>query len=341
MRKRAAVAAYLLGIVLLLGASFASGCSILGVRTEGGTTSGGVVEQTTSEYGLKADPGRDFGSAEAPQSVDAVAAPTRQVQDSLVISTAGITIEVKSLDSAVTAVRDLATKYGATIANLSVSAGESDVPRPLDASSEQYSSPTPGSATITLRVPVAKLADAQKDIALLGRVISQTSSQDDVTQQHVDMKARLKNLQAEESRLRTFFLKAKKVSEMLAIEQELARVRGEIESMQAQITYLERQAAMATLTVSLRQPGALVSPAAGGWGFSEAIRDGIRAAATVTRGLITMLLAFSPLIIIGLLLFFVIRAAVLRRRKHHSDQSQSEEATDASAAGAHEPPVQP
>ncbi len=106
---------------------------------------------------------------------------------------------------------------------------------------------------------------------------------------------------------------------MLAIEQELARVRGEIESMQAQITYLENQAALATLTVSLSQPGALVSPAAGGWGFSEAIRDGVRAAAAVVRGLITMLLAFSPVILLGVLLFFAIRAIVVRRRKRRAE----------------------
>ena len=69
----------------------------------------------------------------------------------------------------------------------------------------------------------------------LGKVLSESSADDDVTQQHVDLKARLTNAKAEEARLRTFFDQAKSVTDMLAIERELARVRGDIESMTAQL----------------------------------------------------------------------------------------------------------
>jgi hypothetical protein len=227
-----------------------------------------------------------------------------------------MSIEVKGLDAGVAAVRALAAKYGATISDLSVSAGtDPGTPQPLDAQSGGETAITPGGATITLRVPAANLSSAEKDAAALGRVISQTASESDVTQQHIDLAARLTNLRAEESRLRAFFGKAKKVSEMLAIESELSRVRGDIESMQAQLTYLERQAALATLTISLSEPGGLVSPAAGGWGFAAAVRDGVRAAADVTRGLITVILAASPLVLIALIALFGIRAMVRRRRR--------------------------
>lgn len=325
MRTRTSMALRVLGIAAVLGSALALGCA---------TGSTGSSEPTVSrtdvaplpDPAVKSDgtlTGGAVSGAEvggAPQALDAAETPALASQDTLVISAAGMDVEVKNLDAAVSAVRALATKNGATISSLSTSAGSDPfpTPQPLDGSTAAQTAVTPGGASITLRVPAEKLSAAQRDIAALGRVISQTSSQDDVTQQHVDMKARLKNLQAEESRLRTFFLKAKRVSEMLSIEQELSRVRGEIESMQAQITYLERQAAMATLTVSLSQPGALVSPAAGGWGFSAAIRDGIRAAASVTRGLITTLLAFSPVMVLGLVLFVVIRAMVARRRRNRA-----------------------
>lgn len=324
MGSRTGMTVRVLGIIVLLGATLTAGCGVLGTKSDGGIASSGVAERSVQEYGAKLGADEAAPPADVPQAVSAEGGASSPAQDSLIISTAGITVEVKDLDSSVTAIRDLATKYGATIANLSLSAGGDPigVPEPLGDGSVQYRSPTPGGATITLRIPADKLRAAQRDIAALGRVLSQTSTQDDVTQQHVDMKARLKNLQAEEARLRTFFLKAKKVSEMLAIEQELARVRGEIESMQAQIAYLERQAAMATLTISLRQPGTLVSPAPGGWGFSAAIREGIRAAASVTRGLITVLLAFSPLIILGLILFVVIRALVRRNRRRKRAQAE-------------------
>jgi len=322
MSTRATHTLRMLGIVALLGACFALGCtaSRTGTTTESPASSGAaqLPDGATSDGGA-------VGGAVESQSPERAAldAATVPSQDTLVISTAGIDVEVEDLDSAVAAVRALATKYGASIANLSTSAGDDPGvgPQPLDGSSAQYAPVAPGGASITLRVPAAKLAAAERDIAALGRVISQTSSQDDVTQQHVDMRARLKNLQAEESRLRTFFLKAKRVSEMLAIETELSRVRGEIESMQAQIDYLERQAALATLTVSLSQPGALVSPAGGGWGFGEAVREGVRAAATVVRGAITLVLALSPLLVLGLVLFVVIRALIVRRRKGRANSA--------------------
>ena len=342
MGTRTTVMVRLLGIALLITVSLTAGCAGLGLRSESADVSSGVVAPAAPETAVKSDETGDVGAVAAPDAYGAGGEPVRTAQDALVISTAGMGVEVKALDKAVAAIRTLATKYGATISNLSMSAGSGSVPTPavLDDPSVQYAVPSPGGATVTLRIPSDKLAAAQGEIASLGRVISQTSSQDDVTQQHVDMKARLKNLQAEESRLRTFFLKAKSVSDMLAIEQELARVRGEIESMQAQIVYLERQAALATLTVSLSEPGTLVSPAEGGWGFSAAIRDGVRAAAAVLRGLITTLLAFSPIIALGLVLFALIRALVLRRRKRRAARTPApDDQSDASEYGTPEPPA--
>jgi len=329
MNRRMTLLARMLCVAVLVSASFAAGCSGIGNSRESGTVASSIAP-LSAEPEVKSTDSAAYDIAAAPPSAEGAGTASSSIQEPLVITTAGINLEVKNLDASILAVRGLATKYGATISNLSMSAGgvAPVVPQPLDGSSSDYSYPTPGGATITLRVPAEKLAAAEVELAALGRVTSQSSSQDDVTQQHVDMKARLKNLQAEESRLRTFFLKATKVSEMLAIEQELARVRGEIESMQAQITYLERQAAMATLTVSLSQPGALVSPASGGWGFAAAVRDGVRAAASVTRGLITTLLALSPMIVLAVIAFVVIRALVRRRRAR---KSAADHTTDAPA----------
>jgi len=314
------VTALIVALVLVTG--LLGGC-IARSSTESGRAADGVASSepavptgksdVVQENALTAAPGGEGTTFGAPSTVEGT-----QV-DSLVITTAGVSLEIKNLDATVSAIRDIATKYDATIANLTMSAGgSSGGVEPLYATAGDVAAPTPGSATVTLKVPASKLAAAEKEIAGLGTVKAQTSSQDDVTQQHVDMAARLKNLQAEEARLRSFFNKAKRVSEMLSIEQELARVRGEIESMQAQITYLERQAARATLTVTLSEPGALVSPAVGGWGFSQAVRDGVRAAAGVITTLITLLIAVSPVLVLALVLWFVIRALVRSQRKHRA-----------------------
>ena len=217
------------------------------------------------------------------------------------ISTAGISLEVKDLDAA----RRSDPRTGRQVrrdhrqpVDERRGASRLPAPQPLDGSSAQYAAPTPAARRITLRIPAEKLAAAERDIAALGRVISQTSSQDDVTQQHVDMKARLKNLQAEEARLRTFFLKAKRVSEMLAIEQELARVRGEIESMQAQIDVPRdarpRSRRSPCHARRSRARSCRPRPAAGASRPRSA--TAFEPAAAVVRGMITMLLALSPVI---------------------------------------------
>ncbi|NTU71125.1 MAG: DUF4349 domain-containing protein [Coriobacteriia bacterium] len=325
----------LCSIVLVVSLLALAGCGGASTRTAMDVGTGGAAVSPSYDPGAaKSDVGGAPVADELAVSSTTEPSPTG---DMLVITNAGIGIEVKNLEEAVESVRAIATKHGAQIANLSVYSGSETVvtpePYPM-ASSGDYVAPTPGGASITLRVPSDKLPAAEREIGALGKVTSQTSSQDDVTQQHVDLKARLKNLEAEETRLRAFFTKATKVSEMLAIEQELARVRGDIESMRAQIDYLERQAALATLTVTLSQPGALVSPAAGGWGFAAAIRDGVRGGAAVTRGLITVLLAMLPLIVLGVLLFLAIRAMVRGRRRRHAAASADDYAAQEAALPA-------
>ncbi|MEO7587721.1 MAG: DUF4349 domain-containing protein, partial [Arachnia sp.] len=90
--------------------------------------------------------------------------------------------------------------------------------------------------------------------------------------------------------------------------------RGDIESLDAQVTYLERQAAMATVTVELTEPRAVVRPGGESWGFVDAVTTGIRGAAAMVTGLITFLIATAPLWILGGVAFLVIRAVLLHRR---------------------------
>lgn len=239
----------------------------------------------------------------------------------MIVTTASMAVRVSDVSSAVTRVRAIATANGAEISDLVVSGGDGGNPRPLEelTAEQQQSMPNPGSADITLRVPAAKLSAVEDQLAKLGRVLTQTASQNDVTQQHIDLTARLKNLQAEEERLRGFLGKAVKVSEMLDVERELTRVRGDIESMQAQVDYLERQAAMSTLTISLSEPPAVTNPGSGGWGFDTALRNGVLATAAFARTVVTVAV---PLVAIGLPLvaiWLIVRA--IRRRKPSAAQS--------------------
>ena len=143
----------------------------------------------------------------------------------------------------------------------------------------------------------------------------QAEDTEDVTEQHVDLTARLANLQAEEARLRgRSSMPRRTCTDMLAIEAELNRVRQEIESMQAQVTYLERQAAMATVTIELTEEQPVVRPDGDDWGFKDAVTPGSGVRPTYSRSLIAFVIATAPLWVPGLIVFFIVRAIVKRRR---------------------------
>jgi hypothetical protein len=284
--------------------------------------------------GVPGAPGANSGSAAG--SVDlqsgtaASAAPSNTsadisaipAQQTLVIIDKTLRIETADVQATLAKIRDLTTRASGDIASLEVStaSGQPVYPVPLNGASgsDTGASSTPLSAYVTVRVPAAAYQAFVSSASGLGRVLYQSESAQDVTQQHVDLKARLDNLKAEEARLRQFFASAKTVSDMLAIEQELSRVQGDIESMQAQLTYLENQAAMATVTIELTEPQAIVSPAGIDWGTKTALTDSVRAFVDTLNGLIVVLgPVLAVLVFVGLpvwLIVWLIRRAMRRRR---------------------------
>jgi len=236
--------------------------------------------------------------------------------DRLVIRTKTLRVEVKDVTASVESIRAAAKKVDGVITALQIASAVDGPIYRYDETVGMQSGALLG--YVTVRVPVKDFEAFVTDVSKLGTVRSQSESSDDVTQQHVDLAARLKNLQAEEVRLRDFFDAAKDVKDMLAIEQELARVRGEIESLDAQVKFLERQAAMATVTIELTEPGSIVSPGGDDWGFRDAVTAGIRGAAQVLKVLIVVVITVAPYALVGLLAFFAIRALVrARRRRTH------------------------
>jgi len=116
-------------------------------------------------------------------------------------------------------------------------------------------STTEGSArtiTASLRVPAAQMGPALADLKALGRVENESQSGEEVTEQHADLVARLKNSRETEVRLQDILrTRTGKVSDVLEVEQEIARVRGEIERMEAERKGLEHRVDFATVSLSL------------------------------------------------------------------------------------------
>ncbi|MDR3685712.1 MAG: DUF4349 domain-containing protein [Coriobacteriia bacterium] len=309
--------------LLALALLTSTGCS-------GGTSSSS--EQTSSSgaaLSAVAPSGQPAADTAGPTGGANAGKGTSASPDRLVITTAAMNVGVDDLSAAVASIRALTQQAGGSISQLTISDNsESPAPEASAANSSGTRLTGPANASLTLRIPAASLPAVETKVAALGKLVSQTSSESDVTQQHIDMTARLANLRAEETRLRALLTRAGTVSDLLSVERELSRVRGDIESMQAQLAYLEGQAAMATLTVTLDQPGPVVRPSAGGWGLVDAVTTGVQGAAVLVREIITAIIALSPLIVIGAIVWWLLAR---RARKHRTQREAL--AQPAAAAG--------
>ena len=117
---------------------------------------------------------------------------------------------------------------------------------------------TPQGAALTLqaslRIPAPQLLSAIAELKALGRVELETQGGEEVTEQHADLVARLKNSRETEVRLQDVLRnRTGKVKEVLEVEQEIARVRGEIEQMEAQQQTLEHRVNFATIELKLAE----------------------------------------------------------------------------------------
>ena len=113
------------------------------------------------------------------------------------------------------------------------------------------------SALLVVRIPVAHLEVFLDRLSSLGRVKERRVESTDVTEQVIDLQARIDNLIAVRDRLRNHLDKAQKVDEILAIERELTRVQSEIDSMDGRLKYLRGAASASVVTVTIKQPQVL------------------------------------------------------------------------------------
>jgi hypothetical protein len=111
------------------------------------------------------------------------------------------------------------------------------------------------SADYALRVPADRLGAMMDSVATLGEVRARTISAEDVTDQVIDVEARLGALRASRDRLRQLLDRSASVPDVVSVERELARVQGEVESLEGRLAALRSQVALSELSVHLtRKP---------------------------------------------------------------------------------------
>jgi hypothetical protein len=110
-----------------------------------------------------------------------------------------------------------------------------------------------GWTTLSLRVPTAALDAALDSFAQLGRITRRTVTAEDATATAVDLDARVRNLEAALDRLRALYSRTDDVADIVALEREVARIQGELDSLTARLAVLRGSAAMSEISVGIRQ----------------------------------------------------------------------------------------
>ncbi len=175
----------------------------------------------------------------------------------------------------------------------------------------------------SLRVPAPELSAALGELRGLGRVEVETQSGEEVTQQHADLLARLENSRETEQRLRGLLAQhTGKIDEVLQVEEEIDRVRGEIEGMETEQKILEHRVDFATVDLELNEEyKEQLNPQAASvtTGMRNAFVAGLRHASGTLLGIVLFLEEFGPVLLIWAVILGLPAILVWRRyRKAHA-----------------------
>lgn len=187
------------------------------------------IAPAASSGGASALESYDTGSNVAGKPADA------QAVERLVIKTADLSLQVEQARDAEARLRTLVGQLGGYVVKVETTGADEQM-----------------SARVIFRVPAERFDDALAGAqGLAQKVLSRTVGGDDVTEEFVDLESRLHNLEATRDRLLTFLQKADKVEDALKVNESLTQIQGEIEQIQGRRQFLQRSAALATISVFL------------------------------------------------------------------------------------------
>ena len=242
-----------------------------------------------SGHGERADKGEGESDEEkeeliySPRSGLTLAAP-------MIARTVSLSIVVKEFDAARVSLDVILARHNGYAAGLNVATPQGAA-RMLQAS---------------LRIPAPQTVAAVAELKALGRVENENQGGEEVTQKHADLVARLKNSRETEQRLQDVLrTRTGKVKDVLEVEEEIARVRGEIEQMEAEQQTLEHRVNFATIDLKLAEEykAQLTTPAPSvAMQLRNACVDGFRSAFDSLLALVLFLAESGPTLLLWLII---------------------------------------
>lgn len=279
-----------IGFLILIALTVA-GCGSAPAAAPAGGAGGAAVPEASEASG-------EDGTSNGAGQPRGYAAPAEQ----RIIKTGQLTLEVQNVPAALAEVRGLAGEVGGYIGGSQ--AGTVDE-----------------AATLTLRIPAARFEETlarlhEMDVTL----VSESTAENDVTAQVVDLEARIANMESSEASYRALAERATAVEDILDVRTRLDEVRGEIEQMRAQLENVSGQADLSTLTVTLVPRDAPVEQQTAGWDPGAQLGEAVAALVGVGQGVVSVaiwlgIVVLPVAIIVGILLVIGLRiGAEVRRR---------------------------
>jgi len=191
----------------------------------------------------------------------------------MIIRTGQTSIEVDSLERAVGQVRLLAARVGGYVANTTMQTGRGQL----------------RSANLEVKIPAERFDDGLSGLAGLGKLESVNVNAEDVGEEFTDVTARMGNARRLEARLiELLATRTGKLTDVLNVEKELARVREEIDRYEGRLRYLRAHAALSTLSIYVHEPLPVVGHAGSsviGEAFKQSWRNFVGLVAALIRSL--------------------------------------------------------
>ncbi len=279
---------YLSVLIFLLVATLVSGCMGVNEKTSSQSADYLAVEDYDDSFA------RDKAVDEAEYDADYGGASTASV-DRKTITTVDMTIKVNDAAAGVDEVSKMAVDSGGYVSSSSVY-------------DSYYGSDTGKEGYVTVRVPESEYSSFLASVEDLGEVSFKSVNAQDVTEEYIDLNARLDNLQRQETRLQEILNMTVTVEEVLSVEKELGRVRGDIKSLTGRLNYLEDRIEFSTINIRVTEP----RPISRSWGIREAVSESVNGFISMVNALIVLVGYVLPLLII--VAFFGGAFILLRRR---------------------------
>jgi hypothetical protein len=237
------------------------------------------------------------------KAVAEVKEPPAKAVPPKIIYTGRITIIVGDFDKAEKEFHALVKEYGGYVARSEVNRVPND----------------PRHGSWTVRIPVAQSDEFRASLRDLGALHRSDLDSQDITDQYYDTQAEQTNLEAREKALRSLYDKTiagTKLSDLLEVDRELARVRGEINTLKGRLQRWDKEVAYATYTITMDERRGYEDPTAVGFGttLGDTFNRSINALVAFGKFVILVAVALAPWLVLLAVLLVPLWIAVRRRR---------------------------